>query len=387
MTLNPSGTFSGGTTFNVGEGTTVEHPGGTYTGGVTFNVGQGATSISRAGRPSLTRAHSRAPEAARSQLSSGTLAVGIGGATFNFPGSMFQWTGGRNQRRRGQPDQPRDDQPRRLQRQGFYDDGTLDNFGTIIQTGTGNLGLHSDNQAPTVLKIEPGGVVPDRVRLRRRQTLRRRDRRSTTPGPSRRPPEPARRRSWSTARSATQGPSRPTRERSASRRPIAQVSQATLSRPAPGTPSTARRWHSPAGPASPPTRRTSRSTGTARRSPASQRPDVQQRRALSLTNGASFSTAGDFSNTGSLTIGAGSTLDGERELHAGLVRLAHGRHRRQLVGQRVRPARHHRQRHAGRLGQRDDRQRLHARRPATAIRSSTYASETGGSSLTFTGRE
>ena len=38
---------------------------------------------------------------------------------------------------------------------GVYNDGTLDNFGTIIQTG-GNLDLHSDNVAPTTFKNEAG---------------------------------------------------------------------------------------------------------------------------------------------------------------------------------------------------------------------------------------
>jgi hypothetical protein len=36
-------------------------------------------------------------------------------------------------------------------------DGTLDNFGTIIQTGGGNFGLRSDNVSPTTLKVEAGG--------------------------------------------------------------------------------------------------------------------------------------------------------------------------------------------------------------------------------------
>jgi len=40
----------------------------------------------------------------------------------------------------------------------FFNDGTLDNYGTIVQTGTGNLGLHSDNQFPTTLKNEAGAV-------------------------------------------------------------------------------------------------------------------------------------------------------------------------------------------------------------------------------------
>ncbi len=57
----------------------------------------------------------------------------------------------------------------------FYNDGTLDNYGSIVQTGTGNFALHSDNQAPTVLNIEPGGSYDLRIRLRRFERLRRRD--------------------------------------------------------------------------------------------------------------------------------------------------------------------------------------------------------------------
>ena len=39
----------------------------------------------------------------------------------------------------------------------IYADGTLDDYGTIIQTGTGDFVLHSDNVSPTTLKIEPAG--------------------------------------------------------------------------------------------------------------------------------------------------------------------------------------------------------------------------------------
>ena len=38
----------------------------------------------------------------------------------------------------------------------FYNDGVLDNFGTIIQTGTGNLQLGTDGTFPTTLKNEAG---------------------------------------------------------------------------------------------------------------------------------------------------------------------------------------------------------------------------------------
>ncbi len=39
----------------------------------------------------------------------------------------------------------------------FLNDGTLFDKGTIVQTGTGNLGLHSDSVVPTTLNIEIGG--------------------------------------------------------------------------------------------------------------------------------------------------------------------------------------------------------------------------------------
>ncbi len=91
------------------------------------------------------------------QLSSGTLAIAVGGATFNFPGSMFQWTGGAINGAGGTLTNKGTINLAGPNEKVIYNDGTLDNFGTIIQTGTGNLGLHSDNQAPTILENEPGG--------------------------------------------------------------------------------------------------------------------------------------------------------------------------------------------------------------------------------------
>ena len=38
----------------------------------------------------------------------------------------------------------------------FYNDGILDNFGTIIQTGNGNLQLGTDGTFPTTLINEAG---------------------------------------------------------------------------------------------------------------------------------------------------------------------------------------------------------------------------------------
>ncbi len=59
--------------------------------------------------------------------------------------------------RPGRPDQPgHDDRQRRHFEKDFYNDGVFDNFGTIIQTGTGNLELGTDGAFPATLKNEAG---------------------------------------------------------------------------------------------------------------------------------------------------------------------------------------------------------------------------------------
>ncbi len=89
-------------------------------------------------------------------MTGGTLAVGAG-VTVDFSGGLFQSSGGGISGaggtliNKGTLDLTGSDDKL------FYNDGTLDDYGTIVQTGTGNLALHSDNQAPTVLNIESGG--------------------------------------------------------------------------------------------------------------------------------------------------------------------------------------------------------------------------------------
>src|SRR5262249_46216279 len=87
------------------------------------------------------------------QLSRGTLNVGAGGATFNFPGGMFQWTGG-----------VIDTGSNTLTNAGalalagdVYLVGTLTNTGTITQT-RGNLNFHAagvalNNQAGALFDV------------------------------------------------------------------------------------------------------------------------------------------------------------------------------------------------------------------------------------------
>ena len=84
----------------------------------------------------------------------GRLYVGNGGLTLNFAGSMFQWTSGQMDLGNGNLTNlgtmtitgPVD----------FYNDGILDNFGTIIQTGDGNLQLGTDGTFPSTLMNEAG---------------------------------------------------------------------------------------------------------------------------------------------------------------------------------------------------------------------------------------
>ena len=135
--LDTSGTFSGGTTFNVGQGATVDLTGGTYTGGVVFNVAQGAT-VDLTGGQTVTYSGTLTGSGAGTvQFGGGTLAVG-----WRSDAEFRRQHVPVDRRRRwhcaGRRDQPGNDQPRRSQRKGFYTDGTFDNYGTIIQTGTGN---------------------------------------------------------------------------------------------------------------------------------------------------------------------------------------------------------------------------------------------------------
>ncbi len=94
LDMNPKGTFSGGTTFNVDSGATVNIQSGTYTGGVNFNVGQAATVDLAGGQTATYSGTLTGSGAGTVQFSSGTVVVGLGGLTLNFSGSMFQWTGG-----------------------------------------------------------------------------------------------------------------------------------------------------------------------------------------------------------------------------------------------------------------------------------------------------
>jgi hypothetical protein len=150
----PDGIYTDGTTLNVGAGATVLIPAGTFTGGVTFNVDSGAVvDLTDGGSPSYAGTLSGSGYGTV-ELSSGRLYVGTGGLTFDFAGSTFQWTDGQIDAGDGNltnlgtmnldGDSPKD----------FYNDGVLDNFGTIIQSGDGSLVLGTDGLLPTTLMNE-----------------------------------------------------------------------------------------------------------------------------------------------------------------------------------------------------------------------------------------
>jgi len=148
----PDGIYAGGTTFNVGAGATVTIASGTFTGGAIFNVGVGAV-VNIIDSPSFSGTLTGGGGGSV-QVGNGRLYVGTGGLTLNFAGSTFQWTSGQMDLGNGNLTNlgtmtitaPVD----------FYNDGVLDNFGTIIQTGTGNLQLGTDGTFATTLMNEAG---------------------------------------------------------------------------------------------------------------------------------------------------------------------------------------------------------------------------------------
>ena len=137
--------------------------------GGTFNVAQGATLDLTGGGTVTYTGTFKASGAGTVALSSGTLVIGIGGATFDFPGSMFQWTGGAINGGSGDLTNRGTINLSGPNEKQIFADGTLDNFGTIIQTGTGNFGLHSDNQSPTTLLNRARRTLSHRIRRRSRQ--------------------------------------------------------------------------------------------------------------------------------------------------------------------------------------------------------------------------
>ncbi|HVX62653.1 MAG TPA: DUF4214 domain-containing protein, partial [Pirellulales bacterium] len=94
INLDSTGTFSGGTTFDIGSGDSVNLIGGTYAGGVTLNVPAGAIVDLTGGNLVHYSGTLAASGAGTVQLASGGVVAGPAGLTLDFPAGMFNWTGG-----------------------------------------------------------------------------------------------------------------------------------------------------------------------------------------------------------------------------------------------------------------------------------------------------
>jgi RHS repeat-associated protein len=157
LTLQNSGTLTG-TSFNVGPGTTVDLTGGTYTGATTFDVGTGATVDFTGGLFATYGGTLTGSGDGSVQLSGGIAYIALGGVTLNFPGSMFQWTGGFINSALGDLTNLGTMNLAGSDQKSFYAGGTLDNHGTITQIGSGDLDLPNDGPSTTTLTLEPGAL-------------------------------------------------------------------------------------------------------------------------------------------------------------------------------------------------------------------------------------
>ena len=91
-------------------------------------------------------------------LQSGRLYVGIGGMTLDFSGGTFQWTSGVIDGGLGTLTNLGTINLPGIYDKYFFNDGTLDNFGTILQTGSGSFDLGTDNIFNVTLDNETSGL-------------------------------------------------------------------------------------------------------------------------------------------------------------------------------------------------------------------------------------
>ena len=155
--LSSSGVFDG-VALHIGQGDAVYLASGTFTGETTFDVADGATLDLTDGKLIAYAGTLGGSGEGTVQLSSGRMTVGTAGLTLNFPDKMFQWTGGGFDTSSGNVTNQDAITLAGDAAKGFYGAGSLDDYGVIDQTGAGNLTLHSYNDTPATLKIEPGGV-------------------------------------------------------------------------------------------------------------------------------------------------------------------------------------------------------------------------------------
>ncbi len=150
-------TYSGGTAINVAAEDTIAFSAGTFTGGVAFNVGAGTTVDLTGGQTVNYGGVLSGTGAGTVVLSSGAFYPTAGGVTPSFPGSMFQWTGGGMELSVGDVTNRGTINLSGPNEKEIYGDGTLFDYGSIVQTGTGNFTLHGDGVTLTTLSIEAGG--------------------------------------------------------------------------------------------------------------------------------------------------------------------------------------------------------------------------------------
>ena len=319
----PGGSYTGGTTFNVGAGATVTIDSGTsFTGGAVFNLGTGSV-VNIIGATSFSG--TLTGSGGGSVQLDGDLYVGSGGLTLNFAGSMFQWTGGAFAAALGDVTNLGTINLAGSSDKGFFQDGTLYNSGTIIQTGSGNLDLHSDNVSPTTLVNEAGAsyliesdsgidnLFGGQVAVENAGTIRK----TAGTGTS----------NFTVLGSITNTGTIEADSGTISLDPTLGIGQLS------GNTLTAGTWSAPDGASLQfPTSTTHRNaanlilsgsgatiTGISGLSSNSG--------SFTLTNGANFTTTGNFTNSGSLTVGAGSTLSvtgNETENSAGTLNVQIG---------------------------------------------------------------
>ena len=146
----PGGIYAGGTTFNVGANATLNINTGTFTGGANFNMAAG--SVANLTSSPMFSGTLTGSGTGAVVVGSGRLYIGAGGLTLNFTGNMFQWSSGQMDAGLGDLTNLGTMNITGDTEKDFYNDGVLDNFGTIIQTGAGNLQLGTDGTFPATLK-------------------------------------------------------------------------------------------------------------------------------------------------------------------------------------------------------------------------------------------
>lgn len=279
--------------------------GGVSTGG-TFTVADGATLQYNSGSEGSTFTGTYTGSGGGQFLvDSGELNVGVGGATFNFPGDMLQWTGGDINVALGDLTNNGTINLAGSGEKELLNDGTLNNFGTIVQTGSGDFALFSHYTFPATLMNELGASY-----------LIESDSGLDSPLGYHTAIDNA----GTIEKTAGTGTATLDVLLTLSNTGTIEADSGTLSLSGPitqvsGTTLTAGTWNALAGStlAFPDgTNITANQGNIAVDGQGASITGIQNLSSssgsLAFTNGASFTTAGAFSNTGSLTVGAGSTL-------------------------------------------------------------------------------